>query len=161
MKVGEMTTRLAVPYRQVRYVLEQGILPKGVNADPGRGDHRELDHAQAFWLAIVLKLKMSGLKTSMAKQVADFAEEGVRGIAANLNWDYRFNPFIGRFESENQWYVDIGDLEYVRMATDANPSHQGLYEFPWSKLGKCKTVGVKPIVIIRLDLSELASWLRC
>jgi len=95
------------------------------------------------------------------QQIADFAKEGVRGIAANLNWDYRFNPFIGQFETEFQWYVDIGDLTYVRIVTAANPSHQGLYELPWSQLGHRKTVeAAKPIVIIRVDLTKLAALLR-
>jgi len=161
MKVGEFSERIGVPYRQVRYVLEEGILPKGVDADPGRGEHRDLDFAQTFWLAIVLKLKENGVKTPKAQQIADFAKEGVRGIAANLNWDYRFNPFIGQFETEFQWYVDIGDLTYVRIVTAANPSHQGLYELPWSQLGHHKTVeAAKPIVIIRVDLTKLAALLR-
>jgi hypothetical protein len=161
MKVGEFSNRLGVSYRQVRYVLEEGILPKGVDESPGRGDHRNLDFAQTFWLAIVLKLKENGVKTPIAHQIADFAKEGVRGIAGNLNWDYLFNPFIGKFQTDHQWFVDIGDLTYVRMVTDANPSREGLDEFPWSLIGHRKTItDAKPIVIIRVDLTKLAALLR-
>ena len=59
MKVGELCERLDVSYRDARYVLEEGILPKGVDENPGKGDHRDLTNDQAFWLAIVLLLKAS------------------------------------------------------------------------------------------------------
>lgn len=161
MKVGEFCNKLGVEPRQARYVLEQGILPTGVATDPGRGEHRDLDPAQAFWLGVVLKLKASGVKTPRAGEIADFARDGVRGIAGNLNWDHRFNPFLGRFDTDHQWYVDIGDLEVVRMATTANPSYARLYEFPWSAIGKRQTVeGAAPVVILRVDLTRLAALLR-
>jgi len=162
MKVGEFCGRVGVEYRHVRYALEQGILPAGVATAPGRGGHRDLDPAQAFWLAIVLKLKASGVKTPLAGQIADFAREGVRGIAGNLSWDHRFSPFLGRFETDHQWFVDIGDLAYVRMATTAEPSYGGrLREFPWSEIGQRKADDTAaPVVIIRLDLTRLAAMLR-
>lgn len=157
MKLGELCDRLKVPYRHARYLLEQGILPTGVAESPGRGEHRDLKPAQAFWLGIVMMLKQNGLNATIAGRIADFAREGVRGITQNLNWEYPFEPFLGKFETENLWFVDIGDLEYVRMATTANPSFEGLYEFPWSLIGKRQTANdASPIVIIRLDLSRLA-----
>jgi hypothetical protein len=161
MRVGELARRLNVPYRHVRYALEQGIVPAGVEESPGRGEHRELDPAQAFWLAIVLKLKESGINAPLAGKIADFARAGVQGIGTNLSWEWSFNPFRGKFETENQWFVDIGDLKYVRMATTANPSHAGLYEFDWSLIGVRKTdPQAAPIVIIRLDISRLAQLVR-
>ena len=162
MQVGELCTRLKVPYRHARYVLEQGILPAGVEEKPGRGDHRQLAPAQAFWLGIVLMLKQSGVQTPMAGKIADFARDAVRSVTQNLNWEFTFEPFLGRFETEQQWFVDIGDLRYVRLATTANPSHDGLYEFlPWSDMVKRRPVkGIRPVVILRLDLSSLAQRFR-
>ena len=160
MQVGELSTRLKVPYRHARYALEQGILPAGVEEKPGRGDHRQLAPAQAFWLGIVLMLKQSGVQTPLAGKIADFAREAVRTVTQNLNWEYSFHPFLGRFETEHQWFVDIGDLKYVRLATTANPSHDGLYEFPWSDIVTHRQAkggkGIRPVVILRLDLSSLA-----
>src|SRR5436305_15234084 len=100
MKVGEFCQRLGVPYRHARYALEEGILPAGVAPEPGRGEHRDLAPAQAFWLSVVLKLKQNGIKTPLAGQIADFALEGARGIGSNLGWDHRFNPFAGRLYTE-------------------------------------------------------------
>jgi hypothetical protein len=161
MKLGELCQRLNVPYRHARYALEEGILPSGVEENPGRGEHRDLTPAQSFWLGIVLMLKQNGLKTLLAGTIADFAEEGVRGVARTLNWDPLFNPFLGRFETENRWFVDIGDLAYIRIATTCCPSFQGLYEFPWSLIGQGKTAdGVSPVVVIRVDISRLAHLLR-
>jgi hypothetical protein len=161
MKVGEFCERLKVPYRHVRYVLEEDILPSGVEKEPGRGEHRDLTAAQAFWLGIVLMLKQNGIKAALAGKIADFAREAVRGISGNLNWDRTFDPFRGRFDTENRWCVDIGDLTYVRIATTANPSFDGLYEFPWSIIGKRQTDDdAAPVVIIRVDIRLLAQMLR-
>ncbi|MCE9560841.1 MAG: helix-turn-helix domain-containing protein [Planctomycetes bacterium] len=157
MRVGELAKQLQVPYRDVRYVLEQGVLPAGVEQNPGRGEHRDLDPSQSFWLAIVLMLKRNGVRVPDAQRVADFAREGVRGVTQNLNWEYPFNPFAGQFETENQWYVDIGDMKYIRLVTTANPSVEGLYAFPWSVIGTRKAANdAVPVVTLRLDLTGLA-----
>jgi hypothetical protein len=161
MQVGELCKRLKVPYRHARYVLEQAILPEGVEEKPGRGDHRQLSRAQAFWLGIVLMLKRSGVRAPLAGKIADFARDAVRGVTQNLNWDWTFAPFLGKFESRFRWFVDIGDLEYVRLATTAHPGHEGVYEFSWSFISQLKTAeGVAPIVTLRIDLGRLANLLR-
>lgn len=161
MRVAELSERLKVPYRDVRYVLEQGHLPKGVEESPGKGEHRELDPAQAFWLAIVLKLKQSGLRTPLAAAIADFAKTAVHGIARGLMWEHGFQPFQGHMKTDNQWYLDVGELKYIRVATTANPSVDGLDVMPWSVIGKSQTVrGVDPIVVIRVDLARLARVLH-
>jgi hypothetical protein len=113
MKVGELCNRLHVPYRHARYVLEEGILPRGVEESPGRGEHRDLTSSQAFWMGVVLKLKKSGVKTPLAGKIADFARDAVRGVTQNANWEWTFEPFLGRFETSNQWFMDIGDLAHV------------------------------------------------
>jgi hypothetical protein len=162
MKLGELCRRLGVEYRHARYVLEEGILPAGAEESPGRGEHRDLTAAQAFWLGIVLLLKKNGIKTSLAGAIADFAHEGVRGIGMLLGWDHGFSPFLGRFNTDYEWYLDIGDLTYVRMATTAEPSYGGkLREFPWSAIGKRrKDERATPLVTIRLDIGRLAQLFR-
>jgi len=160
MKLGELCTRLDVPYRHARYALEEGILPKDAAAGPGRGEHRDLDFAQAFWLGIVLKLKSSGVKTPMAGQIADYAREAVPTMARNLGWDYLFDPFGGKFDTDEQWYIDIGDLTYIRVATTANPSSQGLHEERWSYIAKRRAApDAAPVVIIRVNINRLAAML--
>ena len=83
MKLAEFCHRVGAPYRDTRYVLGRGVA-----TDPGRGEHRDLDSAQAFWQAIVLKLKASGVKVPVAARVADFAQIGVRQLTeVNLGRD--------------------------------------------------------------------------
>jgi len=161
MRVAELTERLHVPYRHVRYVLEQGILPQGVAETPGRGEHRDLSPAQAFWLAIVLALKENGIKTPLAGRIADYCEQTVRGVADRLNWEHTFDPFRGRFDTVFEWFIEIGDLKLVRIATTSNPSHDGLYVFPWFPIGKKRAVpDAAPLVVIRLDLARLGQLLQ-
>ena len=163
MQLGELCSRLNVPYRHLRYILEQGILPKGVDADPGQGEHRDIEPQQAFLIGIVIYLKQNGIRTPLAGKIADYAIEAVRwAVGYGLGWDHRMHPYWGIFETDHQWYVDVGDLTYVRVVTTANPSKGGaLEEFPWSPIGKrVNAPDAKPIVIIRLDLARLAHMLH-
>lgn len=161
MKVGELAKRLDVPYRHLRYLLEEGFLPTGVDKTPGRGEHRELTPSQTFWLGFVLALKGFGIKTPRAAQIADLADRGVRGIARNLNWDHKFDPFRGAFETEFRWFIDVGDLQYIRIATTANPSKvDKLDESPWTEIGsKAPVKQAEPLVTLRIDMSKLAKKL--
>src|SRR4051812_21388691 len=150
--LGELSRRLDPPYRHARYVLEEGILPDGVEPDPERGHHRQLTPAQAFWLGIVLKLKQSAVRAPLAARIADFAKEAVRTVTQNLNWEHPFSPFDGKLETINRWYVDVGDLTYIRLVTDTNPSVQGLHEFSWRHVDRNEAAdGVVPAVIVRVD----------
>lgn len=160
MQLGELCTRLDVPYRHARYILERGILPEGVERNPDRGNHRQLNSGQAFWLGIVLKLKESGVRAPLAGQIADYAEESVRTITQGLNWEPSFQPFEGWLETAKQWFVDVGDLRYIRIVTDANPSQRDPYDFKWSVIGTRKVAPVTPVVILRLDLARMALLLR-
>ncbi len=157
MKVGELCRRLSVPYRHVRYVLEEGLLPRGVKVSPDRGHHRDLEPAQAFWLGMVLRLKTSGVKTPLAVRMADFARSAMQGMT-QLSWEPRFAPLHGEFKTSYQWFVDVGDLKVVPLGTTANPSgSEQLHYFDWHPLkGKQAPVKVTPVVILRIDLAELA-----
>src|SRR5262245_37702367 len=97
ISVGELCRRAEVPYRDVRYVLERGILPNGVDPNPDRGNHRLLTGGQAFWLAMVLRLKQQGIRAPVARQITEFAKDAIRGIAGNASFDPRFHPFLGQF----------------------------------------------------------------
>src|SRR4051794_14022351 len=94
--LGELCRRIDANYRDARYLLEQGLLPEGVDPEPGHGHHRRLTPAQAYWLAIVLKLKGSGVRAPLAARIADYAREAVRTVGRGLNWDPGFAPFDGR-----------------------------------------------------------------
>lgn len=160
MQIGELARKIDVPYRHARYVLEQGLLPSGVDENPGRGEHRQLGPKQAFWLALLLILKANGLRAPLAAQIAEHLRINVRSIAGNMNWDCTFNPFLGKFETEYQWVADIAGLRFVRVATSANPSHRGhLFELPWHEIGAHPMPKVQPVVFIRIDLAGLAQKL--
>src|SRR5579862_6936237 len=161
MQLGELCQRLGIPSRQARYVLEEKLLPRGVDPTPDRGNHRQLTPAQVFWLGIVLKLKESGIRTPLAAQIAEYARQAVRGISRGLNWDPRFLPFDGELVTEHQWFLELGDLKYIRLVTDCCPSQDGLHEFDWTAVGQLKHIkGVMPVVVVRVDLTRLAEMLR-
>jgi hypothetical protein len=151
---------LGVSYRDARYLCEQNWLPEGVDREPGRGNHRQLTAAQAVWLGIVLKLKASGVNARMAAQVAAFAE-GIRGLTCNLVWDWRFSPFDGAFDTDHRWFVEVGDMKFIRFVTDAYPSCSGLHETEWVEMdGRRPAKDAVPFVCIRVNISALARLLQ-
>ena len=156
IRLKVLCSRLGVDYNESRYALTRGILPRGIEPEPGRGKHRWFDASQAFYLAIALKLKAAGLHTSLAADLSQWSRH-VQGYSANLGWDHNFAPFAGQLHTAHQWFLDVGDGRYVRLATDANPSYDGLYETPWVDMKTRKECEVaRPAVIFRIDIALVA-----
>ncbi|MBI1313085.1 MerR family transcriptional regulator [bacterium] len=157
IKLSELCRRLDVKQRDVRYVLQHGMVPDGVAEDPGQGNHRTFNAEQAFWLAIVIKLKAAGLKPRQAAEIADWSRR-LKGLTRNLNWDWNFSPFDGALHTQQKWVIEVGDGSCVRILTDANPSRRGLQdETGWVSLSsRMQNVEFIPVVTIQVNLSQLA-----
>lgn len=158
IKLHEFCRRMQIPSRDARYVLERGHVPAGVEKKPATGNHRQFGPAQAMWLAIVLKLKTAGMQTGLAATVANYAADLIRGTTQNLNWDGQFHPAQGRFHTEHEYFLEVGDRKYIRMITSANPSDQGT---PWQLIGKSlrPAKDAEPYVVVRIDLALIAKKL--
>ncbi|WP_437191590.1 MerR family transcriptional regulator [Planctomicrobium sp. SH527] len=159
LQLGEICRLLGISERVGRYVLEQGFIPQGVDEAPQSGNHRRFGPAQAFWLAMVLKLKENGLPVPLAATMANHGQEALRSVTQNLNWDSRFLPSAGRFNTDRQYFLEVGDKKYIRLVTDANPSGGGQLEaLPWRDADDArKVVGQQsPYLVMRLDLTRVA-----
>ena len=152
---------MQIPSRDTRYVLERGFVPAGVEKKPATGNHRQFGPAQAVWLAIVLKLKSAGMQTALAASVANYAADAIRGITQNLGRDWQFNPAKGRFNTEYEYFVEVGDRKYIRMVDSTNPSQTGLSNSPWHVIGKPPRLAqdAEPYVIVRVNLALIAKKL--
>jgi len=159
LKLQDLCARLDVDYDGARNTLARGIRPRGVRQHPGRGNHRQYDRTQAFHLALILKLKAAGMTTTLAGKVAEWARV-IQGMSVNLGWDHRFAPFSGNFQTEREWFVDVGDARFGRIATNAHPGKDTLYVTPWVELKSRKSAeGACPVVIFRVDIARLAHLL--
>ena len=160
IQLGDFCKRLQCADREVRYILERGLVPPGVAVSPSTGNPRHFDFAQAFWLAVVIKLKQAGIKTSIAAVAADRIVRGLQSVTRGLGWDGRFLPKEGELETDHQYFFDIADAKHGRLVTDAEPSKKGLVELPWFPLQadtKVRSLKVlEPILFIRIDLSQIA-----
>src|SRR4051794_20078644 len=114
IRLHELCECLQVPVRHVRYVLEKGFLPQGVEEAPNSGNHRQFDAAQAFWLAILLKLKENGIATPLAAEITGYAYSSVRTVTQNLGWEPQFMPHLGRLQTKHDYYIEIADHKYIR-----------------------------------------------
>lgn len=160
IKLKSLCDRLGVSYRDARYALARGITPKGIENEPGRGNHRVFDWKQAFQLAVVLKLKAAGFHTPLAGLVSEFAAR-IEGLSVNLAWDPGFAPLRGKFETKHRWYLDVGDGRFVRHVTDASPRKGGaLEEIEWVDLRTRRlATSAEPVVVVRIDLGLIAKLL--
>ena len=92
----------------------------------------------------------------MAAETAKFAMRAVKGISKNVSWDPRFSPFDGDLETDHKWFIEVGDLRFIRVVTDANPSYMGLFEFPWMFIDRnIEAKDAVPTVLIRVDIVRL------
>ncbi len=161
LKLREFCSRIGANYRDARYALAHGMVPNGMRDEPGRGKHRVFNYRQAFWLAILLKLKAAGVQPRLAAEMATWSER-VKGFAVNATYDWRFSPFDGKYETDQQWFLEVGDGQFVRIMTDSHPSRQGIVDVSgWVHMdAQTLRKDAKPTVIIRIDLSRLANQLR-
>lgn len=162
IQLSDICKALRVGHRDVRYVLEQGFVPKGVYVKPASGNHRQFSGGQAYWLGLVLKLKAAGIKTPLAATIADYATRSIQTVTQNLGWEYTFLPTHGQLETKNGYKVEIADLKYIRFGTDTNPSKKGYVWFDWHLVKKPGEPirDVQPYVVISVDLAFLARQLN-
>lgn len=159
MLLGELCDRLHVPYRQARYVLEEDILPPGVNPAPERGNHRQLTAEQAFWLGVVLKLKEAGVKTPLAATMASVTA-GIFGKVDLHKYDADFEPFRGRLHARLNWYAELGDLRFIRLRAEREKPWEVVFDGTWFPIdGRNAREKPNPVVRIQVDLSEIGRLL--
>lgn len=158
IKLGDLCRALDVKARLARYALERGFVPDGIYESPGSGEHRDFEPHQAFWLAIVLKVKAAGLQTSLAAKIADYADHSLRAMAQGRGWDWRFSPRGGHFATAHQYIAEVADLEYCRLVSDSRPGHKGWHALPWHRLRQpgVPVKEVRPCVTLQIDLTEIA-----
>ncbi|MGZ9128183.1 MAG: hypothetical protein ACXW4Z_10440 [Candidatus Binatia bacterium] len=159
LKLKEICRRIDVNYDDARYTLAKGALPDGIKAEPGRGNHRVFENRQAFMLSIILKLRAAGVSTTVAKDIAEWSRQ-VQSMAASLGWNWQFAPFAGKFESDHEWYLDVGDARYARVVTTANPSKAAYEITPWVDM-TCRREerDARPAIVFRIDIVRIAQLL--
>ncbi len=159
MLLGELCRRLGIPYRVARYVLEEDILPPGVDPAPDRGNHRQLTAEQAFWLGMVLKLKEAGVKTPLAATMASLTA-GIFGKVNLRKYDPDFEPFRGRLHAHLNWYAELGDLRFIRLRAERGKPWKVVFDGAWFPIdGKKAKEKPTPVVRIQVDLSQIGRLL--
>jgi hypothetical protein len=165
LTIGDLAKRLGHSKRRVKWLFEEKILPVGAsdNKESYNGA-RFLLASQAYWVSIVLACRLSDVDVNAARVVADFAQMALPRVAQQMRWDRQFRPFEAQFDTRFDWFIDIGDKSFIRLATSAAPRSLGKYVhcFDWATLDD-PTIPVLtawPASILRIDLSRLAHQLK-
>lgn len=155
IKLSELSARIDVEERELRYALARGIVPDGIPKTPGSGHHHQFDFRQSFWLAVAVRLKAAGLKTPLAGKIVKWCERDSRAGFFNTS------SFIGQLLSEETCRLEVGDAKYVRIVSYAKSgSPQQNRNTAWERLRKSRTcTDANPIVVVQVNLTELARLL--
>ena len=158
MTGGELCKRIGAQTRDLRYILEQGYVPEGVEEAPDRGNHRDLNPRQALWLAVVLKLKASGLSTPHAVKLANQMKGWIDLSANDLSLGPYHNPFAPIVSGKATTYIDVGDSLHLRLYYDP---HEGVPPVtqPWTQGQNINNFQPDPFTIIRVNISRLLELL--
>ncbi len=163
MSLGELCKRVTLDYDTARYTLARNLLsPIGVEPHPGKGRHRRFTTAEAYYLAVALKVNGAGINLDLAGQIADWARK-VQEIAVNGSWDAGFAPFAGQLTTTKKWLLEVGDGRLVRIVTNANPSKPGWDRTIWIDMQSKKPLlngDLEIAVVIRVDLAKIARLLH-
>ena len=146
-----------------RYVLEEGHIPKGIPTNPAQRNAPPVRARPSILVGDAAQLKLTGLRTSLAAEIADFALVELRRINVDRDWETTLDLHEGVFRTEHQYYLDVGDYKQVRLATNANPTSGGrLEELPGGAIhAPRKSCGPRfPLVCVRVDLTKLARSLE-
>lgn len=147
MQIGELAERLDVPYREVRYVLEQGFVPPKAEKQPGKGSHRQLDSEQVIWLAILLSLKKNGLAVPAAAKIAKLA----------MAKPVKTNPGDVLLHGADYDFIDVANQRFVRFSVDdAQAQDHTAQQGMWFDSKSKKEVRFDPLVYFRLDVQAIA-----
>jgi DNA-binding transcriptional MerR regulator len=158
-KLQEICSHVHIDYDGARYALARGILPPGIDPDPGRGRHRVFSQEQSLYLATALKLKEAGLTLPRIQEIVPWTRK-IQEWSCNGGFEPNFAPLTGGLQTQHQWFLDIGDGRYVRLRTDANPSKRGIEATPWTNTtSRQGAPDAKPLVIISLDIGEISRLL--
>jgi hypothetical protein len=144
--------------RQVRFILERGFVPKGVEEKPSTGNRREFGPRHAFFLAIALHLRSAGMRTSAAAAIAETAVEGLPYFAKGLKWT--FLPAHGWFDTDDEYSLEIIDGRVIGLQTSAY-SGEPCERVGWLTGGTRRKKNPEPVglVTLRLDLKKIADVL--
>lgn len=155
IKLSDFCQCLGIRYRDARYAMAHGMVPKGVDVSPGRGNHREFDYVQAFWLAVVLVLMKAHVKPRFAAKMADWclrADASVAGYRSRKG----FSLFTLGDLAERQWYLEVGDGKFARIVTAGRQREDCS---TWTAIRGTARCTMRPSVVVRVNLSALAQCL--
>lgn len=155
LKLSDFCKCLGIRYRDARYAMAHGMVPRGVDMSPGRGNHREFDYLQAFWLAIVLVLTKASVKPRFASKMADWC------LRADLTFPgHRSTNGFSLFTLDDSpggpWYLEAGDGKFVRLVTASRKRGD---DSAWTAIRGKTRCTMPPLVVVRVDLSALAQCL--
>lgn len=141
MRINEIAACTGIPSRQLRYVVDHGLLHGQPCPHAGRGSARHFTELEALGLALAAALHGAGLSREVVTSVLQ-----------------QFVPFRGRVFPNDVAWIELADGKYARVGRRSTYRPQA-----WVSLVNgqpVKDVGM-PLVLIRIDLNVLRHNLEC
>jgi hypothetical protein len=161
LSLGVVCRRLGLDYGQTRSAIARGISPTGVDPKPGSGFHRHFTYAQAYHLAVALKINDAGVYLPLAGKFAAAAPFVLE--ATTQGWGQDFAPFAGKLTTRKRWRLEVGNGQLLRIVTNAHSKRRGWdHPYAWFDLETRQPVPESDVditVIVQVNLVRIAEML--
>jgi hypothetical protein len=151
MDVADIARRIGADRRLVRYALFHGLVPDAKGASRGRGNTRSFSLAEAFAIAVAVRLFAGGLRQPFVKGL-------VRGLFEKATV---LEPIAASApRGDEVWMLEIADGRNVRIRRGR--TGLPLDDPGWTRLetGRPVAGAYRPGVVTSVDLADLVRRLH-
>jgi hypothetical protein len=157
MTLAELANRAALPPRQLRYVLDHGLLPAGRIESRGRGAARTFTDFEAFGIACAAVMLHAGLRQAIVRDCIALLcrfQDGRPRKTADI-------PLFRAFQATKAAKLEVGDGVNVRLSGTGTLAQQH-FDTGWRQVatGVELVDGYEPLIVISINLDLLARLVR-
>jgi len=158
MTLAELASRTALSPRQLRYVLDHGLLPAGRIESRGRGAARSFTNFEAFGIACAALMLQAGLRQAVVRDclalLCRYRKQG-RKEAKDV-------PLYFAFRANSAARLEVGDGVNVRLS-GAGQSSREKFDTGWRQIATGAELGdgYDPVIAIGINLGLLSRRVGC
>jgi hypothetical protein len=151
MTLAELANRTSLSLRQLRYVLDQGLLPAGRVDSSGRGVARYLTEHEAFAIATAAVMMQAGLRQNVIRECVALLcrYETPQNRRKHMNDVPLYQAYLARETSR----LEIGDGVNMRLTGINNPQEKAL-DTGWRQIATGAKLDdqYEPLIVITINL---------
>jgi hypothetical protein len=153
MTLAELANRTALSLRQLRYVLDHGLVPAGRIESRGRGAARTFTDFEAFGIACAAVMLQAGLRQAIVRDCIALLcriQDEKQRKATDV-------PLFRAFQATKAAKLEVGDGVNVRLSGAGTLAPQD-FDTGWRQVATGAELGdgYNPLIVISINLGLLS-----